>query len=68
MMKAKYRSISGEGLKMLTPKQMLQRLPITLTQVKARNTSENFYYMKFVKSSIFCIEKKKLLKKYITIK
>ena len=26
---------------MLTPKQMLQRLPITLTQVKAGNTSGN---------------------------
>ena len=35
--KAKY----GEGLKILTPKEMLPRLPITLTQVKAGNTSEN---------------------------
>ena len=26
---------------MLTPKQMLQRLPITLTQVKAGNNSES---------------------------
>ena len=38
---AKYRSIHGEGLKILTPKQMLQRLPISLAQVKAGNTSEN---------------------------
>ena len=30
----------GEGLKILTPKQMLQRLPIALAQVKAVNTSE----------------------------
>ena len=30
-----------KGLKMLTPKQMLQRLPIALAQVKAGNTSEN---------------------------
>ena len=28
-------------LKILTPKQILQRLPIALTQVKARNNSEN---------------------------
>ena len=28
-------------LKILTPKQMLQRLPIALVQVKAGNTSEN---------------------------
>ena len=35
--KRKYR----EGLKILTPKQMLQILPIALAQVKAGNTSEN---------------------------
>ena len=29
------------NLKMLTPKQMLQRLPIALAQGKAGNTSEN---------------------------
>ena len=31
----------GKGLKMLTPKQMLQRLPIALAEVRAGNTSEN---------------------------
>ena len=31
----------GKGLKILTPKQMLQRLPIALAQVKAGKTSEN---------------------------
>ena len=31
----------GEGLKILTPKQMLQSLPTALAQVKAGNTSEN---------------------------
>ena len=31
----------GTGLKILTPKQMLQRLPIALAQVKAGNNSEN---------------------------
>ena len=30
----------GKGLKILTPKQMFQRLPIALAQVKADNTSE----------------------------
>ena len=35
--KTKYR----EGLKILTPKQMLQILPIALAQVKAGNTFEN---------------------------
>ena len=37
----KYKSKYGEGLKILTPKQMLQRLPIALALVKAGNTSEN---------------------------
>ena len=37
---AKYKSIHGEGLKILTPKQILQRLPIALAQVKAGNTSK----------------------------
>ena len=32
---------SGEGLKTLTPKQMLQRLAIALAQVKAGNNSES---------------------------
>ena len=35
--KAKY----GEGLEILTPKRMLQRLPIALAQVKPGNTSED---------------------------
>ena len=32
---------SGKGLKMLTPKQMLQRLPIALAQVQAGNNSQS---------------------------
>ena len=31
----------GKGLKILTPKQMLQRLPIALAQVKADNRFQN---------------------------
>ena len=31
---------SGKGLKILTPDQMLSRLPITLAQLKAGNNSE----------------------------
>ena len=31
---------SGKGLKILTPKQMLQRLPIALAQVKTGNKSK----------------------------
>ena len=32
---------NGNGIKILTPKQMFQRLPIALAQLKAGNTSEN---------------------------
>ena len=39
--KAKQDETKGTGLKILTPKQMLQRLPIALAQVKAGNDSEN---------------------------
>ena len=37
---AKQNETKGKGLKILTPKQMLQRLPIALVQVKAGNNSE----------------------------
>ena len=45
--------ISGKELKILTPRQLLQRLPIALAQVKTDNNSENllneirqiFYYL-----------------------
>ena len=39
--KSKQNKTEGKGLKILTPKQMLQRFPIALAQVKAGNNSEN---------------------------
>ena len=39
--KAKQNETKGTGLKTLTPKQMLQRLPTALEQVKGGNNSEN---------------------------
>ena len=41
MSEAKYRATKGKELKMLTPKQMVQRLPIALAQVKTDNNSES---------------------------
>ena len=41
MSEVKTKAIKGTGLKILTPKQMLQRLPIALAQVKAGNNSES---------------------------
>ena len=37
----KHAKQEGKGLKILTPKQMLQRLPIALAQIKAGNDSES---------------------------
>ena len=39
--KSKWNEAKGKGLKILTPKHMLQRLPIARAQVKADNNSEN---------------------------
>ena len=39
--KAKNQTTRGKGLKILTPKQLLQGLPIALAQVKVGNNSEN---------------------------
>ena len=38
---ARRQAKKGTGLKILTPKQMLQRLPIALAQIKAGNHSES---------------------------
>ena len=55
--------IKATELKILTPKQMLQRLPIALAQVKAGNISESLLneIRQIVNS---CINQKKSLKKY----
>ena len=39
--KAKKAGKAGKGLKILTPNQMLKRLPIALAQIKAGNNSES---------------------------
>ena len=40
MSEAKVKAVKGTGLKLLSPKQMLESLPITLAQIKAGNNSE----------------------------
>ena len=45
MSEAKYRATKGTGFKIVTPKQMLQRLPIALAQVKAGNNSESLFFV-----------------------
>ena len=56
----------GKELKELTSKQMLERSPKALAQVKVGNTPENLLN-ELIKFYILYIEQTKLLKKYITI-
>ena len=41
MSEAKYKVTKETGLKILTPKQLIQRLPISLAQVKSGNNPES---------------------------
>ena len=53
----------GKGIKILIPKEMLQRLPIALAQVTAVNTSENL--LNEIRQIIYSsYREKKLLKIY----
>ena len=64
--KAKYKAKHEKGLIILSPKQMVQRLPIALAQVNAGNTSENV--LNQIRQIInYLIEQNKLRKKYTTI-
>ena len=58
-------SQEGEGLKTLTPNQMLKRLPIALAQIKAGNNSESLLNeIRQIAYSLY--RSKKILKKYTT--
>ena len=53
----------GTGLKILTPKRMLQRLPITVAQVKAGNNSESL--LNEIKKIVYSLYQwKEITKKY----
>ena len=59
--------IKGTGLKILTPKQMLQRLPIALAQIKAGNNLESLLNeIRQIVYSSYQSKKVYLLKKCIT--
>ena len=55
--RAKQNETKGTGLKILTPKQMLQRLPIALAQVKAGNNSENL--LNIIRNYLFFVSVKR---------
>ena len=61
---AKLKATKGTGLKILTPKQMLQRLPIALAQVKAGNNSENL--LNEIRQIVYSLyQSKEIAKKYM---
>ena len=55
----------GARLIILTPNQMLKRLPMALAQIKAGNNSESLLN-ETRQIAFLCIDQKKLLKKYAT--
>ena len=63
---AKNQTTKGKGLKIITPKQLLQRLPIASAQVKAGNNSENLSNeMRQIVYSLY--QSKEITKKYTII-
>ena len=59
---AKQTETKGKGLKILTPKQMIQRFPIDLAQVKAGNNSENL--LNEIRQMIYSLyQSKEIIKK-----
>ena len=63
---AKLKATTGTKPKILTPEQMLQRLPIALAQVKAVNNSESL--LNQIRQIVYSLyQSKKITKKY-TIK
>ena len=50
---AKQNETNGKGLKIQTPKQMLQRLPAALVEVKASNNSESL--LNEIRQIVYCL-------------
>ena len=65
MSEAKCRATKGTGLKILSPKQLLQRLPIALAQIKAGNNSESL--LNEIRQIFYSLhQSKQITKKYTT--
>ena len=60
---AKQNENEGKGLKILTPKQMLQRLPISLAQVKTDNNSESL--LNEIRQIIYSLHQSKQMTKKV---
>ena len=61
--KSKENKTEGKGLRMLTPKQMLQRLPIALAQVKAGNNSETL--LNEIRQTVYSLYQSKQITKKV---
>ena len=61
--KSKENETKGKGLKILTPKQILQRLPIALAQVKAGNNSESL--LNEIKQIVYSLYQSKQITKKV---
>ena len=61
--KSKHDDTEGRGLKILTPKQILQRLPIALAQVKTGNNSENL--LNEIRRIVYSLNKSKQITKKV---
>ena len=53
----------GTGLKILTPKQMLQKLPIALAQIKAGNNSESL--LNEIRNIVYSLHQSKAITKKV---
>ena len=60
----KYKAKQGKGLKILSPKQMLLRIPIALAQVKSGNTYENL--LNEIRKILYSLHRE-ITKKYTAI-
>ena len=61
--KTKARATKRTGLKILTPKQILQRLPVALAQVKTSNNSESL--LDEIRQIVYSLyQSKEITKKY----
>ena len=58
-----YESKQGKRLQILTSKQMLQRLPITLAQIKAGNNSESL--LKEIRQIVYSLYQSKEITKKV---
>ena len=61
MSEVMYKAKQRTGIEILTPKQMLQRLPVALAQVKAGNNSDNL--LNEIRQMVYSLQQSKEITK-----